>query len=198
MDVTDIKEPHTMIHFAFGWINEDFTVSVKGVEEQFEKFKNLNNGIKKIISYGGWTFSNEAPTTHIIRTAVRPENVGAFVNNVVNFVVDNNLDGVDFDWEYPGATDIQYADPGSPEDGPNYLAFLKMLKRRLTGKTVSFAAPASYWYLRHFPIADIAKVADYIVYMTYDLHGQWDVGNKYVSYVFILFMTLAFSSGRKA
>lgn len=34
------------------------------------------------------------------------------------------------------------------------------------------AAPASYWYLKAFPIADMAKEVDYIVYMTYDLHGE--------------------------
>lgn len=44
-------------------------------------------------------------------------------------------------------------------------------------KSVSIAAPASYWYLQAFPIDRIAKVIDYIVYMTYDLHGQWDYGN---------------------
>ncbi|KAK4454184.1 killer toxin subunits alpha beta [Podospora aff. communis PSN243] len=180
MDVTEVKDPHTIIHFAFGWINEDFTVSTKGVEEQFEKFKKMT-GIKKVISYGGWAFSNEAPTSHIIRQAVRPENAARFAENVAKFVIDNNLDGVDFDWEYPGADDILGSDPGTPVDGANYLAFFKMMKRRLPGKTVSFASPASYWYLRHFPIAELAKVADYIVYMTYDLHGQWDVGGKYAA-----------------
>jgi GH18 family chitinase len=42
----------------------------------------------------------------------------------------------------------------------------------LPGKSVSIAAPASYWYLKNFPIAQMSKVLDYIVYMTYDLHGQ--------------------------
>ena len=46
-------------------------------------------------------------------------------------------------------------------------------------KSISIAAPASYWYLKSFPIADMAKSLDYIVYMTYDLHGQWDYGNKW-------------------
>lgn len=48
-------------------------------------------------------------------------------------------------------------------------------------KSVSFAAPASYWYLRAFPIAMMSKRLDYIVFMTYDLHGQWDYGNKWTS-----------------
>lgn len=47
--------------------------------------------------------------------------------------------------------------------------------------TLSIAAPASYWYLKAFPIARMAQVLDYIVYMTYDLHGQWDFGNMWSS-----------------
>jgi hypothetical protein len=59
------------------------------------------------------------------------------------------------------------------------LAFLRVLKGLLPGKSVSIAAPSSYWYLKNFPIAEIAQVTDYIVFMTYDLHGQWDAGNAY-------------------
>lgn len=67
---------------------------------------------------------------------------------------------------------------GRPSDGLNYLKFLTVLKKELgPGISVSIAAPASYWYLKAFPIDRIAVVVDYIVYMTYDLHGQWDAGN---------------------
>jgi chitinase len=40
-----------------------------------------------------------------------------------------------------------------------------------TGKTVSLTAPASYWYLKQFPIDAISAVVDYIVFMMYDMHG---------------------------
>lgn len=30
----------------------------------------------------------------------------------------------------------------------------------------------------------MSKVVDYIVYMTYDLHGQWDYGNAWSEYAF--------------
>jgi hypothetical protein len=42
----------------------------------------------------------------------------------------------------------------------------------LPGRSVSIAAPSSYWYLKQYPIKDIAKVVDYIVFITYDLHGS--------------------------
>lgn len=76
--------------------------------------------------------------------------------------------------------DIPGIPPGQPTDGPNYLQFLLSLKVAL-GDTMSLsiAAPASYWYLKQFPIKQMSQVVDYIVYMTYDLHGQWDYGNKF-------------------
>lgn len=67
---------------------------------------------------------------------------------------------------------------GKKSDGIDYWMFLLLLKTSLpSGKTVSIAAPASYWYLKAFPIDRIASTIDYIVYMTYDLHGQWGYGN---------------------
>ncbi|KAL5342159.1 hypothetical protein BJX70DRAFT_395132 [Aspergillus crustosus] len=185
MDVTNIKSPYTHIHFAFGNISAgDYVPSGDGVEDQFKKFKEMKGDStpKRIISFGGWAFSNEPGTNNIIRSGVKKENRQKFADNIVKFVKDNGLDGVDFDWEYPGAEDIPGSEPGGPDDGPNYLAFLKLVREGLPdGKSLSIAAPASYWYLRNFPIKDIAKVVDYIVYMAYDLHGQWDVGNEYAT-----------------
>lgn len=48
-------------------------------------------------------------------------------------------------------------------------------------KSLSIAAPASFWYLKQFPIQKMSTLLDYIVYMTYDLHGQWDAGNKWAT-----------------
>lgn len=62
---------------------------------------------------------------------------------------------------------------GQKSDGVNYLKFLTALKARIgSEKSVLNAAPASYWCLKSFPIGRIASIVDYIVYMTYDFHGQ--------------------------
>ncbi|ODA80986.1 hypothetical protein RJ55_03946 [Drechmeria coniospora] len=155
---------------------------LKDDHQQWDEFTSLQ-GVKKIISFGGWSFSTDPATYNLLRQAMSPQNRIAFANNIANFLVDQGLDGVDFDWEYPGATDIDGTPPGSPSDGPNYLKFLWTMKDALArgshDKSVSIAAPASYWYLKAFPIQKMAEVVDYIVYMTYDLHGQWDAGNQY-------------------
>ncbi|KAL4899490.1 hypothetical protein BDW74DRAFT_171529 [Aspergillus multicolor] len=169
---------YTHLHYGFGLMNEAYDVSVGDelATYQFEEFKRLPD-VKRIVSFGGWAFSTEAATYQIFRNGVKPANRLAMATKIANFIKDNDLDGVDIDWEYPGAPDLPDFDPGTEEDGPNYLAFLVVLKNLLPGKSVAIAAPASFWYLKQFPIDAISRVVDYIVYMTYDLHGQWDAHN---------------------
>ncbi|KAK8146893.1 hypothetical protein G3M48_002468 [Beauveria asiatica] len=182
MDVTDIDiNKYSHIHFAFAEVTRDFSVDISKVQEQFDKFKRMS-GIKRIISFGGWDFSALPETYNILREAVQPENRDRFKNNIVSFVNEHGLDGVDLDWEYPGAPDIPDIPSDDPHNGINYYKLLTMVKSELgSSKSVSFAAPSSYWYLKAYPIQLMAKSLDYLVYMTYDLHGQWDYGNKWTS-----------------
>ncbi|KAL5337697.1 hypothetical protein BJX70DRAFT_409027 [Aspergillus crustosus] len=170
---------YTHIHFGFGTLTPEYDVEVGDALStyQFNEFKRIT-GAKRILSFGGWAFSNDEPTYPIFRTGVRPENRLTMATKIAEFIKKHELDGVDIDWEYPGAPDLPVHDPGTPEEGPNYLAFLAILKNLLPGKSISIAAPSSYWYLKQFPIKDIGKLVDYIVYMTYDLHGQWDAHNS--------------------
>jgi chitinase len=71
------------------------------------------------------------------------------------------------------APDLPDIPKGSPDEPANYLKFLQLVKSKLpSDKSLSIAAPASFWYLKQFPIAAISRTVDYIVYMTYDLHGM--------------------------
>lgn len=170
---------YTHVHWGFATIGPNFDVSVHDTAGQWPSFTALE-GTKKIVSFGGWGFSTDASTYNILRQAMSPANADHFATNIVNFIQANNLDGVDFDWEYPGAPDIPGIPPGLESDAPNYLAFLQILHHKIQAdKSISFAAPASYWYLKAFQIKDMANLADYVVFMTYDLHGQWDYGNKF-------------------
>ncbi|KAM6509638.1 hypothetical protein FALCPG4_017287 [Fusarium falciforme] len=178
MDVRTITSAFTSgwthVHFAFANITKDYKVNVEDTYGQFKNFKGLK-GVKRIVAFGGWSFSVGIPTYAILREAVKPAKREAFSTEIVNFVNNNKLDGVDFDWEYPGAPDLPDIPAGGEKEPDDYLEFLKLVRKKLgKEKSLSIAAPASFWYLKQFPIGEISKIVDYIVYMTYDLHGQWD------------------------
>lgn len=78
--------------------------------------------------------------------------------------------------------DIPGTPAGSDLEGELLAIFMNTLSVFMPeGKSVSFAAPASFWYLRAYPIDIMAPFVDYVVQMTYDLHGQWDYGNEFTS-----------------
>ncbi|KAI3208928.1 CAZyme family GH18 [Penicillium roqueforti] len=169
---------YTHVHFAFRTVTSDFEVDIEKYRFEFNQFVQLK-GVKRIVSLGGWAFSTESGTYNIFRQAVISKNREIFATNVASFVNHWNLDGIDFDWEYPGKPDIPSIPEGSDGDGKNYSAFLSTLRKKLPKKSISVAAPASYWYLKGYPVADMDAALDYWVYMTYDLHGQWDHGSSW-------------------
>lgn len=80
------------------------------------------------------------------------------------------FDGLDIDWEYPGAPDRG----GQEHDTANYVALLRTLRQTFDASGghfgLTFTAPSSYWYLRWFDLPNLIKFADWINFMTYDLH----------------------------
>lgn len=94
MDLT----PYTHIHLAFGHVTTSYALDVSHIQVQWGLFKQLSE-VKKILSLGGWAFSTEPPTYSIFRDAVKPGNQDTFVANIVSFVQQHHLDGIDIDWE---------------------------------------------------------------------------------------------------
>lgn len=160
---------YSTIHYAFVPIRSDMSID----DTQFKNSGFLSLKAKKVASFGGWDFSTSPSTYAIFRNGVQPANREKLATNLVNFLKQYNLDGLDLDWEYPGAQDI----PGIPKDdlnnGNNYLELIKSVKAKLpAGKTLSVAIPAAYWYLQHFPVKQIQDYVNYFIYMTYDFQGD--------------------------
>lgn len=106
MPVTYTPKDYTHIHFAFVSVTQGtFKPEIPDARtrEEFEKFKKMTD-VKKIISFGGWSFSSDPETAHILREAALPANRDTFTKNIVDFVNEHGLDGVDIDWEYPGVS----------------------------------------------------------------------------------------------
>ncbi|KAJ5947147.1 Glycoside hydrolase superfamily [Penicillium verhagenii] len=184
MDISQIDlTAYTHIYFSFGVLDSSYEVQIPndtttGTTYEFGLFTKLL-GTTRVLSIGGWSFSTDPSTYMIFRDGVTAANRLTMATNIANFINDNDLDGVNIDWEYPGATDIPGIPAASSDDGTNYLAFLAVLRNLMPDKEITIAAPASYWYLQGFPISEMAELVDYIIYMTYDLHGQWDSNNQW-------------------
>jgi len=94
-----------------------------------------------------------------------------FINGLISFMNTYGFDGVDLDWEYPGADDRG----GIPADTENYVALVKDLRAAFGTKYgLSLTLPTSYWYLQHFDLVAMQPWIDYFGLMSYDLHGVWD------------------------
>lgn len=165
----------THLYFSFAFItpNEYNIIGMDGLpDDLFLQFTNLtrkNPGLKTIIAIGGWTHNDPGPLQKVFSNMVSTKETRAlFIKNLLAFLRKFGFDGVDFDWEYPGADDRG----GVPEDGVNFTKFLKELddenKKQPKKYIVSFTAPTSFWYLRHFDLKAI-DYTDFVNVMSYEL-----------------------------
>ncbi|CAG8071629.1 unnamed protein product [Penicillium olsonii] len=174
---------------SFGYITQEYKITnMDGVSPDLYKIvgdlKQRNPKLKIMIALGGWTFNDPGAWQSVFPTMVSSEaNRKTFIDNLLGFLSEYGYDGVDFDWEYPGADDRG----GSDADGANYAKLLKELKAAISvsGRDylVTFTSPTSYWYLRQFDLKAMADNVDWINLMAYDLHGVWDGDNPIGNHV---------------
>ncbi len=124
--------------------------------------------LKVMIACGGWGgsggFSNMAST---------PQTRKIFIDSVISFLKEYNIDGIDIDWEYPGLPGI--GNPYKQEDRENFTALMRELREAMN-KTkkdyiLTFAAAGWERYFDYVDLTEVMKYADYINMMTYDLAG---------------------------
>ena len=120
-------------------------------------------GTKVIVSLGGGGQSeNFAPVSK--DNTLRQK----FVANLVKYVADHNLDGLDMDWEW------EY-NPVPEADTIAYSKLLTELREALPkDKSLSAALPCSPYYGKWFTAEILVKNLDWFGFMTYDITGDWD------------------------
>jgi hypothetical protein len=146
----------THINYAFLLPNADG--SLQAIEDA-SKLQSLvstghANGVKVQISVGGW---NDGDDSHFETLSGNSTSRNNFVNNLVNFVSQYGLDGVDIDWEYP--------DDGSSAN--NYLALMQQLSTAMhsRGKILTAAVVA---YGGSSILNGVFDVVDFLNIMAYD------------------------------
>lgn len=93
---------YTHIHWAFATISDSWDVVINDTFSQWKDFTTLD--VKRIVSFGGWGYSTDAATYNQLRDAMNPDNRDTFISNIVSFIKKEGINGVDFDWEYPGVS----------------------------------------------------------------------------------------------
>ncbi|KAK5651931.1 hypothetical protein OQA88_11473 [Cercophora sp. LCS_1] len=194
------------INTAFEYIQSNtfiiHTIDGLGIEhfKAVSNVKNRSPHTRVWLSLGGWTFSNNGTVTQHVwgdLSSTKGER-GRFILNLERFMSEWGFDGVDLNWEYPTASDRR----GKPEDTLNYLLLCQDIKRHFDDKGlrwgISFTAPASYWYMKHFDIKGMADTVGFVNLMTYDMHGSWDdrspwIGSRIYSHTNITEIELVLS-----
>ncbi|KAJ5538082.1 hypothetical protein N7494_007561 [Penicillium frequentans] len=167
---------YTHLIFSFLYIDPDtyelapMETNQTGLYSRFAALKDY--GPEVWISIGGWDMNDEGIYSSVFTDlAASTTAQDAFFTSVKAFLEQYGYDGVDIDWEYPGAAD-RY---GTAADYDNYVTFLQNLRSSLgDGYGISITLPSSYWYLQNFDIVNIAKTIDWFNFMSYDIYGTWD------------------------
>ncbi|KAJ3653205.1 hypothetical protein Zmor_012469 [Zophobas morio] len=167
----------THILYAFVGLNEDGTINIlddweiTGLEElaHLVSLKEQNPDLKILLSMGGW---NEGSTTYS-EVAGDETKRATLVADVISFLDENQFDGFDLDWEYPGQRDgDEWNDP------PNFIQLLGELKTALNAKGYILSAAVSGGVGSidtSYPDGQaVSDVLDMINVMTYDYHGDWE------------------------
>lgn len=175
---------YTHLIFSFATINpKTYEISpgdyhTEDMMSRIGSIKIIQPNIKIWVAVGGWAFNDPGPTqTTFSDIAASEANIEKFLNSLVKMMNKYDFDGIDIDWEYPVASDRH----GRGNDYANIVTFMRRLRQRMetSRKGVSMAIPASYWYLQHFDIVKLQDTVDWFNLMTYDMHGAWDIDNKF-------------------
>lgn len=158
----------THINIAFSIIQADFTPSVPvDAITQLVPVAHKHN-TKVLISVGGWGGCDYY--SPMVNNATGR---AIFIEGVKNMIEKYDLDGIDFDWEYPGEQGA-CGQPYAPTDTANFLVLLNQLRKAIGDHKLITAATFTK------PFADaqgnpsknlsgFAKVFDWINIMTYDV-----------------------------
>ncbi|KZT36396.1 hypothetical protein SISSUDRAFT_1120964 [Sistotremastrum suecicum HHB10207 ss-3] len=167
----------THINYLSAYISASYTVVAMNSGDQalWTRTTNLKSASPELqifLSIGGWEFNN-SPTQGIFSALVASSaNTQAFIASALQTLETYGFDGIDIDWQFPGAADRG----GSSADKANYVNFMAAVKAAFDshGYGLTFTAPSSTYYLQNFDLAGLLKSANWVNVLAFDLHGVWD------------------------
>ncbi|KAF8217756.1 glycoside hydrolase [Mycena galopus ATCC 62051] len=132
-----------------------------------------SNNVSALLSVGGYDGSK-----YFSPAVATADNRTAFAKTILNLVTQYDLDGIDFDWEYPGKIGLP-CNVVNPDDSANFLLFLNELRTQPNGTKLILTAAVG---IQPFvgsdgkPMTNVSAfsaVLDRIAIMNYDVWGSW-------------------------
>jgi len=188
----DIQMPYAAANSVDGAADAEGPNTLRGSFNQLRKLKAAHPHLKVLISIGGWSWSNRFSDA-----ALTEQSRATFVNSCIELFIKGQFapdvrqpgvfDGIDIDWEYPGAAKNFRAD-----DGSNFTALLAEFRRQLDAQgaadgrryLLTIATSANEATYKKLELDRIHPHLDWINLMTYDLHGAWENNTNFQSALF--------------
>lgn len=165
----------TRINFAFALIQSGKIVTEDPSDganmAALVTLKKDNPSLTVLVSVGGWLGSgnfSDMAFTHASRSI--------FIQSVIEFIEQHQLDGLDIDWEYPGQ--VGAGNKFRPEDKQNYTLLLAELRKQFNREEkklhrrlfLTIATGASSEFLEHTEMGKAQKYVDTVNLMAYDYY----------------------------
>ncbi|NSS93212.1 bacterial Ig-like domain-containing protein [Enterococcus faecalis] len=128
------------------------------------------NDVVAMVSIGGWT--NSVDDRGFDHATATPERMNRFTDQLVEFMLKYEFDGIDIDWEYPE----------NNEEKTKFVALLKQLREKMirAGKEddqyyqLSIAVTANHQKMEFIAPKIVNEYVDSFNVMTYDFRGGFD------------------------
>ncbi|CAE6460281.1 unnamed protein product [Rhizoctonia solani] len=148
--------------------------------KQLYLIKQKKRSLKTILSFGGWTYSQEGHFKFVTDATSRAN----FVKTAIQLLEDNGFDGIEIDWQYPTAG----------EEAEAFVALLREMRAGLDahakskGDTVPYELNAGVSAgAQNYQNLKVKEMNEYLTYwnlLAYDYSGSWSKVSDYNANVY--------------